>query len=92
MEGLQQAAQELGLPDETARLLTLQTALGAAKMALESGCAVADLRHQVTSPGGTTEKGLGVLESHQLKSILKMTLQAAKLRSEELATLLGEKH
>lgn len=90
MEGLQEAAEQLGLPANVARMLTLQTALGSAKMALESDHSLTQLRHQVTSPGGTTEKGLEVLEQHLLKSILKSTLHAAKLRSEELATLLGE--
>lgn len=90
MEALQQAAIDLGLSADTARLLTLQTALGAAKMAIESGQPLTELRKQVTSPGGTTERGILVLEENNIRHLLKKTLQAAKLRSEELATLLGE--
>ncbi len=90
MEALQQAAEELGLPADTARLLTLQTALGAAKMAIESGAPLTELRKQVSSPGGTTEKGILVLEENNIRLLLKNTLHAAKSRSEELATLLGE--
>ncbi len=87
MESLQQAAEQLGLPDETARLLTLQTALGAAKMAIESGKSLVELRHNVTSPGGTTEKAVSVLEANNIRGLFKEALLAAKLRSEELAEL-----
>lgn len=90
MEALQQAAQQLGLPEETAHLLTLQTALGAARMGIESGVGLADLRRHVTSPGGTTEKAISVLEENNIRGLFKKALQAAKLRSEELASLLGE--
>lgn len=91
MESLQQAAEELGLPNDVARLLTLQTALGAARMALESGTSLPELRKNVTSPGGTTEKGLSVLEEHHIRDIFKKAIHAAKLRSEELANLFGDK-
>lgn len=90
MEALQMAAEELGLPTETARLLTLQTALGAARMAIESGKPIAELRKNVTSPGGTTEKALSVLEENNIRGLYKMALHAAKRRSEELASLLGD--
>ena len=58
---MEQAGIDLGLEGQTARLLTLQTALGAARMALESGESPAVLRERVTSPGGTTERALGIL-------------------------------
>lgn len=89
MEALQQAAEELGLPYETARLLTLQTGLGAARMAIESGTNLSELRRNVTSPGGTTEKAVAVLEENNIRGLFKKALQAAKIRSEELADLLG---
>lgn len=91
MESLQLAGEEMGLPRDIARLLTLQTAFGSARMALESGKALDDLRKQVTSPGGTTEKALSVLDEHRIHLLYKKAIQAAKLRSEELAQLLGEK-
>lgn len=90
MEALQAAAEELGLPTETARILTLQTAMGAARMAIESGDSLVDLRHHVTSPGGTTERAVNVLEENHIRDLFRKTLQAAKLRSEELASILAE--
>jgi pyrroline-5-carboxylate reductase len=90
MESLQEAAEQLGLPTETARLLTLQTALGAARMAIESDTPLVELRRQVTSPGGTTEKAVSVLEENNIRDLFRKALQAAKLRSEELATILGD--
>jgi pyrroline-5-carboxylate reductase len=89
MEALQQAAVDLGLPEDTARLLTLQTALGSVRMCLESETPLTELRRQVTSPGGTTEKAIFVLEEHNIRGLLQKALHAAKQRSEELA--LGEK-
>lgn len=89
MEALQNAAQELGLPADTARLLTLQTALGAARMALESDESVVELRRRVTSPGGTTERALHVLEEGHIRQLLAKALNAAKNRSEELASIIG---
>lgn len=85
MEALHEAAIQLGLPDDTAKLLTLQTALGATRMAIESGQSLPELRRLVTSPGGTTEKALSVLEEHKLREIFSKALHAAKRRSEELA-------
>lgn len=85
MEALQEAAEQCGLPKDIARLLTLQTALGAAKMALESGKSVKELRQNVTSPGGATEKAIAVLEENQLREIFKKAIEAARLRSAELA-------
>lgn len=89
MEALEKAAVQLGLPRDTARLLTLQTAFGAAKMALESAEDAATLRARVTSPGGTTEQALAVLERNRIREILEEALRAAHARSRELATLLG---
>lgn len=89
MEALEQAAIKLGLKEESARLLALQTAFGAAKMALESNDDCATLRQRVTSPGGTTERALAVLEENNLRSIFEQALEAARDRSIELADQLG---
>jgi pyrroline-5-carboxylate reductase len=89
MEALQQAGTELGLPAETARLLALQTAFGASRMALESDEDAATLRQRVTSPGGTTEQALKVLEEGGLRALLKQALTAAAQRSRELAAQFG---
>jgi pyrroline-5-carboxylate reductase len=85
MEAMENAGKQLGLTDDAARLLTLQTAFGASKLALESQETVASLRRRVTSPGGTTEKALAVLENGELRNLFERALQAAACRSKELA-------
>jgi len=90
MEAMQGAAQAIGLPERTARLLTLQTAFGAAKMALESDEEPSLLRQRVTSPGGTTERALNVLEEGNLRELFRDALTAARDRSRELAAILGK--
>ena len=92
MEAMETAAIELGLEPETAKLLCLQTAFGASKMALESNDSTSLLRQKVTSPGGTTERAIHELEDGGLRSLFKNALIAAALRSRELATQLGEDH
>ena len=89
IEALQAAGQQLGLPAKTAKLLALQTAFGAAKMALESSDEAAVLRQRVTSPGGTTEKALEVLENGKLGALFNKALTAARDRSRELARQFG---
>lgn len=90
MEAMEFAATEMGLDAESARLLCLQTAFGAAKMALESDETTKELRERVTSPGGTTERALIELEDGGIRSLFENALVAAALRSRELANQLGE--
>ena len=85
MEAMEKAAVTLGLEPDQARLLTLETALGAAKMALESKLDVAELRRQVTSPGGTTERALQVLMDGNFIELFEAALSGARDRSRELA-------
>lgn len=92
MEAMQKAAEELGLPEKTARLLVLETAFGAAKMALESGDEPAQLRQNVTSPGGTTERAIHELQDGGLEGVFENAMIAAALRARELADKLGEDH
>ncbi len=92
MEILEQIGCKLGLPPESARLLTLQTAFGAAKMALESGVDSSALRTQVTSPGGTTERAIGILRQGGIEDLFERALKAARERSIELSRMLGERH
>jgi pyrroline-5-carboxylate reductase len=91
MEALESAGEHLGLPRDTARLLTLQTAFGAAKMALESAEEPAELRRRVTSPGGTTECAVQTLQKHGLEAVFDEALRAAHRRSIELAQIFGGK-
>ena len=90
MEAMEKAGIDLGLSPENARLLTLQTAFGAAKMALESPEGPAALRALVTSPGGTTERAIAVLQEGGLEALFAKALEAASRRSRELGDLLGE--
>jgi pyrroline-5-carboxylate reductase len=88
MEAFEQEAVAQGLSKEIAHLLTVQTALGASRMALESKEALSVLRERVTSPGGTTEQALKVFTDSKLREILARGMHAAKERSAELASLL----
>ena len=90
MEALEESGVSMGLPPETARLLTLQTALGAARMAMESNDPPAILRQRVTSPGGTTEQALGVLENGGLRDLIGRALDAARQRSIALSQQWGD--
>jgi len=90
MESLVNAGQSLGLTYEQARLLTLQTALGAAKLAMESNENITELREGVTSPGGTTEEGIRVMNENNIDDTINQAVAAAHQRSIELADILGE--
>ena len=89
IEALQAGARELGLADETAYLLALQTVFGAAKMALESQEDAATLRQRVTSPGGTTECAINTFQEGGFEELVSKALYAAAERSRELAKEFG---
>lgn len=89
MEAMIAAGEKLGLDAKTATLLTVQTALGAAKMAIESQSSPAELRAQVTSPNGTTEKAIQSFEQNKLSDVVLSAMQAAQNRAVEMATQLG---
>ena len=80
----------MGLERNQARLLALQTAFGAAKMALESDESPATLRAQVTSPKGTTEQAIATLQDGGLEALFIEALKAARGRCEELSNLLSQ--
>lgn len=85
MEAMEKAALELGLSQETARLLVQQTALGAAKIALESSESPEQLRKRVTSPGGTTQQALETFEQGGFTELVSKALHAARDRSIEMS-------
>ena len=89
MESMERAGVALGLSKDHARVLTIQTAFGAAKMALESSDPPATLRTRVTSPGGTTERALDTLTAGGLEHLVHEALQAAHGRSIELGEEFG---
>ena len=90
IEALEQAGCKLGLNEESSRVLALQTAFGAAKMALESNESVEELRRRVTSPGGTTERAIGILDEGGLRGLFEQALTGARDRAQELADELGK--
>jgi pyrroline-5-carboxylate reductase len=85
LEALADAGVRVGLPREAAARLAGQTVLGAAKLACESGRHPAELKDQVTSPGGTTIAGLERLEAGGLRAAVYEAVAAATARSKELS-------
>jgi pyrroline-5-carboxylate reductase len=85
MEAMEKAAEELGLDKHTARLLVQQTALGAAKIALESSESPEQLRKRVTSPGGTTQRAIETFEQGGFTELVSKAMHAARDRSIEMS-------
>ncbi len=90
MEAMIDAGIKQGLSKEVATTLTIQTALGAAKLAGQSDVDVAELRLRVTSPNGTTEKAIASFESTNLRKSVDDAMQACNQRAQELAIELGK--
>jgi pyrroline-5-carboxylate reductase len=84
IESLAAGGAEMGLPSELALQLAAQTAKGAAEMVLTTGRSPAELREQVTSPGGTTLAGLNELAKLRGAEAFHAAVVAATKRSEEL--------
>ncbi len=89
IEGMQQAAEGLGFAPADARLLAVETVLGAAKLAEAGTDSAAVLRQRVTSKGGTTERALSVLDGHGVKAVLVEAIRAAEARARELGEAAG---
>ncbi len=89
IEAMETAARDLGLAPATARALSLQTVYGAAALARQDGGEPAVLRARVTSKGGTTERGVAVLEQAQVAAAVVQAARAAAGRARELGDLLG---
>jgi pyrroline-5-carboxylate reductase len=90
IEALQKAGEELGLDAETAQALTLQTALGAARMAIEGTDSAVSLRSKVTSKGGTTAAAIDYFQQHNFVELVGQALSKAQHRATELADILGK--
>jgi pyrroline-5-carboxylate reductase len=84
MEALTDGAVLMGLDRPTARVLAVQTVLGAATMAASGNITFSELKDRITSPGGTTIAGLQVLESGGLRGLIMGAIEAATFRAEEL--------
>ena len=89
MESLIDAGVHLGFSRRVAEQLVFQTMLGSLEYAAQSGKHVAELRNQVTSPGGTTAAALYHLEKGGLRTVISRAIWAAYQRSVELGQ--GEK-
>jgi len=84
VEAMEDSAEQIGLEKEAAKALILQTIIGAAEMLLQSPKTPQTLRQEVTSPGGTTEAGLKILQSKEVKSafidcIIEATEQSKRM-------------
>jgi pyrroline-5-carboxylate reductase len=84
IEAMTGAAVSLGLDHATAARLSLATVAGAARLAEGSGIQPAELRAQVTSPGGTTERAIAVFQNEGFEELIAMAMRAAAARSREL--------
>jgi len=86
IEALGLAGRSLGLDEELADRLALQTVAGTAALAEATGETMAELARRVASPGGTTEQGLMVLDREDgIRQLVRETVKAARRRSEEMA-------
>ncbi len=90
IEAMTAAGVKLGLPADIAAQLTLQTALGAAHMAVSSDVDAAELRRRVTSPAGTTEAAIKSFQANGFEALVEKALGAAAHRSAEMAEQLGQ--
>jgi pyrroline-5-carboxylate reductase len=84
-EAMQAAGVARGLSEDTARALTLQTLIGAARMLNESGEPAAVLRQRVTSAGGTTQAAMDVFEAGGFHALFDRAIAAATRRGGELS-------
>lgn len=89
IEALQEAAETLGLDRDTAKLLSIETFVGASLLAAKSKDDIQTLRAQVTSKGGTTEQGILALENAHIKNTVHNAAKAAAAKSKLLGDELG---
>ncbi len=90
MEAMIEAGVGLGLDRDSATTLALETAYGAARMAREGDQPPATLRANVTSPGGTTERALSILDAAGVRDALERAIAGAAQRARELAEEFGQ--
>src|SRR5690606_38858196 len=90
VEAMEKAADEIGLEKGIAKELILQTIIGAAEMLKTSPKQPAILRKEVTSPGGTTEAGIKILEEYKYQEAMISCIKRATTRSHELGESLTQ--
>ncbi|MFC1690581.1 pyrroline-5-carboxylate reductase [Nanoarchaeota archaeon] len=84
IQAFQEAGTNQGLNKEESTKLAVQTFLGTAKLLKEKEISAEELIKIVASPGGTTEKGLEVLNNSNIKELIENAVVAAARRSKEL--------
>ncbi len=85
LESMKAAAENLNIDSKLAESLVFGTAYGAIQMAIQSTSSISDLKKNVTSKGGTTEKALDVFEKYDLEKIIMEAIQAAHKKSQDIA-------
>ena len=85
IEALADGGIKMGLANDVAMKLAIQTARGAAEIMLESKMSPEDLRKMVATPGGTTAAGLAVIEKLGMSESLIAAVEVATKRSQEMA-------
>ncbi len=90
VEAMEEAATKIGLKEDVAKSLILQTMIGAAEMLKASEKHPSILRKEITSPGGTTEAGIEVLQEHQFQQALISCITQAAQRSHNLGKTLEQ--
>lgn len=90
IEAMEKSAVEIGLDQEVAQQLIVQTLQGAAEMVSKSTKQPRQLRLEVTSPGGTTEAGIGILESHNVQEAFIACIKEAAAQSKRMGKKLSE--
>lgn len=91
LEALEAAATEAGIAPKTARELAIQTMAGAAEMAARSEHDPAQLKRNVMSPGGTTERAINTFEDGGMRDLVQKAYNAAFERSQEMSKELADK-
>ncbi|WP_042458134.1 pyrroline-5-carboxylate reductase [Neobacillus dielmonensis] len=91
IEAMEESAAEIGLEQQMAQQLIIQTLIGAAEMVKNSIKSPEQLRREVTSPGGTTEAGIRVLEEHGVQQAFVSCIKAATAQSKKLGEALSSK-
>lgn len=90
VEAMEEAAKKIGLKEDVAKSLILQTMIGAAEMLKASEKHPSILRKEITSPGGTTEAGIEILQEHQFQQALISCITQAAQRSHNLGKTLEQ--
>lgn len=90
VEAMEKGAVKIGLNREVANELIVQTILGAAEMIASSSKSALELRKNVTSPGGTTEAGINILEQYDVQKAFISCMEEAAAQSKRMGKALTE--